>query len=281
MKKFIAAFDGLNFSESTMNYAIFLAKICNAHLVGIFLEDILRHSYGLAEIREYEGASLDRYMQDLNEKDQEERDKSIEIFKQACGEQGINFSVHRDRNVASLELLHESVYADLLIISATETLTRFKEGAPTKFIRELLNEVQSPVMVVPEKFKPINKIILLYDGEPSSVYAVRAFSYLFEAIKDFETEVVTVKGRQESLHIPDNRLIKEFIRRHYPKADYIVLKGLPEDELVKYLGREKKDPMVVLGAYRRNKFSRLFKPSMADYLLQHLKMPLFIAHNKS
>ena len=281
MKKFIAAFDGLNFSESTMHYAIFLAKHCNAHLVGIFLEDILRHSYGLAEIREYEGNNLDRYMHDLNEKDQEERDKSIQMFEQACQDSSLNYSVHRDRNVALLELLHESIYADLLIVNAKETLTRFEENAPTRFIRELLNDVQSPVVVVPPQYHAIEKIVLLYDGEPSSVYAVRAFSYLFEALKNYDTEVITVKGSQESLHIPDNRLIKEFIKRHYPKADYVVLKGMAEDELAKYLRREKKEPLVVLGAYRRNKFSRLFRPSMADYLLQHLKLPLFIAHNKS
>lgn len=281
MKKFIAAFDGLNFCESTMSYAIFLAKHCNAHLVGVFLEDFLRHSYTVTDITKYEGADFDRHVQELNEKDQEERNESIEKFEQACQNAGIEHNIHRDKNVALQELLHESIYADLLIISASETLTRHEEPEPTRFIRELLNEVQCPVVIVPEKYKPIDKIILLYDGEPSSVHAVRMFSYLFDSIKHFETEVVTVKGKEESLHVPDNRLVKEFIKRHYPKAEYIVLKGTAEDEIIQYLHREKKDPMIALGAYRRSKFSRMFRPSMADYLLQHLKMPLFIAHNKS
>lgn len=281
MKKFIAAFDGLNLSESTMNYAIFLARQAKAHLVGIFLEDFTRHSYGVADITRYEGESLDQHMHELNEKDKEERDQSIKLFEQVCQNDGISFSVHRDRNIAIQEILHESVYADLLIISASETLTRFEEQIPTRFVRELLSDVQCPVVVVPQNYKPIDKIILLYDGEPSSVHAVRMFSYLFDSLKHLDTEVISVKRTQESLHLPDGRLIREFTKRHYPKADYVVLKGVAEDEILNYLLFQKKHPMIVLGAYQRSRFSRLFRPSMADHLLHHVEMPFFIAHNKS
>jgi len=281
MKKFIAAFDGLDFSESTMNYSVFLAKQANAHLVGVFLEDFMRHSYGVTDIAKYKGSDLDKHILELNQKDEEERNECVEVFENACRNTGLNYSVHRDKNVAIQDLLHESIYSDLLFINESETLTRYQENAPTRFIRNLLNDVQCPVIIVPPKYKPINKIVLLYDGEPSSVHAVRAFSYLFESLKHFDTEIITVKGIEESLHLPDNKLIKEFIKRHYPKAEYIVMKGHPEDEIIKYIQREKKDPMIVLGAYRRSRFSRMFRPSMADYLLQHLNMPLFIAHNKS
>jgi len=281
MKKFIAAFDGLRFSESTLDYAIFLAKHAKEHLVGVFLEDFTRHSYSAIDITKYAGEDFDRHVQELNEKDREERDESITKFEQACQNMGLNYSMHRDRNIAIQELLHESIYADLIIIDEDQTLTRYEEPAPTRFIRELLNDVQCPVVIVPKTYKPVEKIVLLYDGEPSSVYAVRMFSYLFDAIKHFETQVITVKAREEDMHLPDNRLMKEFIKRHYPKAEYVVLKGNAEDEIIRYLHREKKDPLIALGAYRRSKLSRLFRPSMADYLLQHLKMPLFIAHNKS
>lgn len=281
MKKFIAAFDGLKFCDSTMDYAVFLAKNAGAHLIGVFLEDFTRHSYTIADITRFEGEDFDRHMHDLNLRDKEERNESVEKFEEACQNAGINYTIHRDRDVAILELLHESVYADLLIISEEETLTRYEEPVPTRFIKDLLSDVQCPVVVVPPHYMPVDKIIMLYDGEPSSVYAVRMFSYLFDSLKEFDTQILTVREKEESLHVPDNRLMKEFIKRHYPKAEYIVLKGLPEEEITQYLHREKKDPLVVLGAYRRNKLSRLFKASMADHLLQHVKMPLFIAHNKS
>lgn len=281
MKKFIVAFDSLRFSESALDYAVFLAKHGNVHLVSVFLEDFIRHGYAISDITKYEGEDFEQHMHDLDEKDNDDRNDSVDKFEQACQNAGINYTVHRDRNVAIQELLHESIYADLLIISETETISRHEETAPTGFVRELLNDVQCPVIVVPERYRPINKIVLLYDGEPSSVYAVRMFSYLFDSLKEFETQVITVKSRVDNLHLPDNRLMKEFIKRHYPKAEYIVLKGQAEDQIIQFLHQQKKNPLVVLGAYRRNRLSRLFKPSMVDDLLQHLNMPLFIAHNKS
>jgi nucleotide-binding universal stress UspA family protein len=281
MKKFIAAFDGLNFCESTMEYAINLAKPCKAHLVGIFLDDFMRRSYTIAELAQYEGEDLDRYMGTMDDKDKEIRDESVEVFEKACQGAGLNYSIHRDKNVAIQELLHESIYADLLIIKGNETVTSLQENAPSRFIRELLNDVQCPVFVVPPKHHPIDKVIILYDGEPSSVHAARTFSYLFDVLKPMETQVVAVKSTDQSLHVPDNRLIKEFIKRHYPKAEYVVLKGIPEEEIYRFLKREKGHPVVVLGAYQRGKLSRLFRPSMADYLLSHSSVPYFIAHNKA
>jgi nucleotide-binding universal stress UspA family protein len=249
--------------------------------VGVFLEDYTRHSYSFRQLAQYEGADSEGYLHQLNQQDEHQRSESIEKFQQQCRNANLAFSIHRDRNVALQELLEESIYADLLIINAAESLTRFKERPPTKFIQELLAEVQCPVVLVPETFQPLERILLLYDGEPSSVFAARSFSYLFDCFAGVETSVLTVRSGKEELGLPRNYLVREFIKRHFPKAEYIVIKGNPEEEIPYYLQREKKAAMVVLGAYQRSRLSRMFKPSMADHLLKQVKVPLFIAHNKS
>lgn len=281
MKKFLAAFDGLSFSESTLHYALFLAKSAGAQLVGVFLEDFTRRSYGLREIAAYEGADRDRFVRQMDARDTAQRKESIELFEQACRDAKVTFAIHRERNVALQELLEESIYADLLIIHAGESMTDEEEPLPTRFIRDLLTDVQCPVILVPESYTPVKKLVLLYDGEPSSVYAVRCFSYLFDTLQGVPTKVVTAKDTDEAAHLPHGRLIKEFIRRHYPQAEFVVLKGDAEEEIIRYLQREGDEPMLVLGAYRRSRLSRLFRPSMADQLLLNLKLPLFITHNKA
>ena len=45
MNKFIAAFDGLNFSESNCDYAVDFTKSEKAHLTGVFLDDKTYTSY--------------------------------------------------------------------------------------------------------------------------------------------------------------------------------------------------------------------------------------------
>jgi nucleotide-binding universal stress UspA family protein len=171
--------------------------------------------------------------------------------------------------------------ADLIIIIESETFTKDKESLPPRFIKDLLVDVQCPVLVVPSSFKPISKIILLYDGAPASLHAIKMFSYVLGNPQHLPVEVFTVKEqKKQNLHLPDNKLMREFIKRHFPKATFTVIKGDAEMEISNYLRNHPENELVVLGAYQRSELSRWFKMSMADVLMKELNMPLFIAHNK-
>ncbi len=280
MKKIIAAFDGLKFSASTRDYAIDIAKQTNTHLVGVFMDDPSYSSYKIYELIAKEGVSANT-LNKLEAKDQLTRDAAAKNFEKACQKVGLEYNIHHDRKIAIQALKHESIYCDLLIIDTGETLTHYKEKLPTRFIRDLLSDTQCPVLAVQGDYKPVQKIILLYDGGPSSVYAIKMFSYLLPQLKHLETEVISVNPVNTTLHMPDNKLMKEFMKRHFPKAKYTVTRGWAEDEIVRHLKEQQhENALVVLGAYRRGTISRWFRESMADILMKEVKLPLFIAHNK-
>lgn len=279
MKKIIAAFDGLKYAAATRDYAINIAKETQTHLVGVFMDDPTYTSYKIYELVAEQGVSEEK-LNKYKLKDEATRDAAAADFEKNCGQAGIAFSVHHDHNIAIQDLKHESIYADMIIINVKETLTHYNEKLPTRFIRDLLSDTQCPVLIVPQKYKPIQKIILLYDGEPSSVHAIKMFSYLMPNMMELETEVISVNPVYTTLHMPDNKLMKEYMKRHYPKAKYMVMKGLAETEIVNYLKLTTDHALVVLGAYRRGTISRWFRESMADVLMREVKLPLFIAHNK-
>jgi nucleotide-binding universal stress UspA family protein len=277
MKKIIAAIDGLKFSESTVNYAVHIAKQVNAHLVGVFLDDPSYTSYKIYDVVVKEGVTEAKLKQ-YDEEDTEKRREATMKFESVCTEAGLNYSVHHDHGIALRELLHESIYADLVIIDSHETLTHYEEKQPTRFVRDLLGDVQCPVLLVPHRHKPIDKVVLLFDGEPSSVYAIKMFSYLLPLFRNLDTEIVSVKTVNQSLHLPDNKFMKEFMKRHFPKINYNVIKGFADIEIVKHLKSLGPNVLVVLGAYRRGRVSRWLHESMADTLVKETKLPLFIAH---
>ncbi len=277
MKKFIAAFDGLHFSESTMNYAIFFARNCEAHLCGVFLEDFTRHSYGMADITRFEGSHFEQHVSLLDKRDRKRRRASIARFEEACKNAELDFSVHRNESLALKELVRESVYADLLLISSGESLTRFDESAPTRFVHDILQKTKCPVVVLPHTYQPVEKISLLYKGNASSVLSFRLFSYLFETVRQVETEVLLIKEPENLDDFPEPELFREFIKLHFPNIRFVLLKGYAEEELPGYIEREKKLPLVVLEAYSRGGITHLFQRTMADQLMS-LQVPLFIAH---
>ena len=278
-KKFLAVFDGLKFSQSTLDYAIQLSTQTNSFLVGVFLDEYLYRSYNMTRIMN-SNKNAEELMEQLDAQDQEKRDESVKKFEQACSQAGVDYSLHRNTGIAIQELKEESIFADLIIINDGETFNRFSVNPPTRFIKELLTDVQCPVLIVPDTFKAIDKITLLYDGGPSSVFAIKMFSYVFDQFPETTVEVFTVKEKASGTHVPGNKLMREFIKRHFPKAKYVVEKGDPEEEVLGYLRYHKGNDLVVLGAYRRSEISRWFKTSMADILMKELNTPLFIAHNK-
>lgn len=280
MKKFLAVFDGYKVSKSTMAYAQELAYTANAHLVGVFLDDSIYRSYNIVKVLKTPG-DTGKLIKQLDEKDQKKRDDAVRIFEQSCGTAKINFSVERHGNDALQVLKEQSMFADLLVISGQETFSRYKQKPPTRFMKDLLADVQCPVLVVPGIYKPIDKITLLYDGGPSSLYAVKMFSYLLGNFNEAPVEVFTVKDNfMDTLRLPNNKPMRAFIKRHFPKAVFKVVKGVPEEQVLGHLRNHEENEMVVLGAYRRSEISRWFKTSMADTLMSELETPLFIAHNK-
>jgi len=119
---------------------------------------------------------------------------------------------------------------------------------------------------------------LLFDGDPGSVYAIKMLSYLWVHSKNVPVEVITVLPLNTKSPAGDMVLMKEFITRHFPTASFKKLKGFADVEIVNYLKKEAKTPMVGLGAYRRSRVSRWFRESMADTLMRDVKVPLFVAH---
>jgi len=278
MNNFLAVFDGYKMKESTLLYAIQLTKDANAHLTGVFLDDFLYHTYNVSKVV-FNNNDYRAVMQELDETDKTMRDKAAQDFQKACNRAHIHFSIHHDKSIALQELKHESLFADLVIINENETFSNTQQQSPTAFIKDLLCDVHCPVFVVPDEYKPLNKVVLLYDGEPSSLHAIKMYSYLLGNTKQLPVEVFTVK--EESipiLRLPENKLMRGFIKSHFTGAQYTIISGDSEEQVISHLKENMENKLIVLGAYGRSTLSRWFKDSMGDLLLKELNVPLFIAH---
>ncbi len=278
MNKIIAAIDGFKLSSSTLKYAIELAKQNQAHLVAVFLEDFTYTSYKIYDLVKADAGLIGSEKRKLDHKDAKTRAQAVSRFKENCEETGIPYTIHHDKGYAIQDLLHESIFADVLIIDSRETLQHHPQKPPTNFIKDLLAKVQCPVLIVPHVHKPIQQLIYLYDGEPSAVHAIKMFNYTLPAMSPYKLKTVYVNWTGVGNHLPDDQLLKEWMKRHYDSIEYTVLKGNAENEILDYLSRQTETPLVVLGAYHRSMVSRWFKPSLADTLMKELKLPLFIAH---
>ncbi|PWT76788.1 MAG: hypothetical protein C5B59_05525 [Bacteroidetes bacterium] len=277
MKKIIAAFDGLRYSEATQEYTFYLAKLLQAHVVAVFLKERTRVGFSIYEAIETQSLTGRAIIDKLNKSDSATSKKAVDSFRSASKKVGITFTIHEDSRNPLQELIHESVFADLIVIDADETFSYMELGVPGNFLRHLLHSAQCPVIAVPKKFTPINEVTFLYDGSVSSVHAIRMFDYVFRDLKNLKTQLLFASSNHAVNRLPDNKLIREWMKRHYPNAA-ITTVSAGKKKLADSAEKFPASSLIVMGAYERSHFSMWFHESAANEMIRKLKLPIFITH---
>jgi hypothetical protein len=279
MNKVIAALDGLNVSESTIDYGVYLSKHFKAHIVAAFLEEIIYHKRSDKDAwPDYEETDW-THMDVLTKSEEAIRSAAVKTLQRKFDAEGVRYNVRTDKPLALQAVITESHFADMLLVDANENFSNWDTSKPSRFLKNLLAEADCPIMIVPGTFKPIEKFVFCYDGSPSSVYAIRQFTYLFPESAEHQLEIMMVTDERHTNHFPNHHLLKELLKRKYSVVLQSIIKSEDSAEaMVEHLQTENKNCMVILGAYQRSSFSRWLHQSIADTLISALDMPLFIAH---
>ncbi len=279
MQKIIVAFDSLHFSESALKYAIYLAGQSRASLVGAFLDNPSYHSFFTAPdtfSEDDDDVVTEKKTRRLESIDKATKANGLKKFETACDAAGVEYAVHMD-DFNSNDLIRETIFADLLIINAHEKFIASEQQTPSSFIRTLLRHMHCPVLLVPDSFAPIASITVLYNGDPSSVLALKMFNYLLPNFDELQTQIMyAAPGSLDE--IPEDQMMKEWVQRHFCHIDYKILTNSSEEQLLEELKSKHGHSLIIAGAYRRNMFSMLLHPSLADRIIGQLNNPLFIAH---
>jgi hypothetical protein len=270
MEKIMLALDAHRLNMSTVDFACYIARLTRSKLTGVFLEGVNPEDFGY--IPGSGDASYEDGGKDLTE---QEVMKTIEQFRESCICRETSNLVHRDRGMPLSEVLEESRFADLIILDPSTSFSRADRDVPSRFVKDVLEGSECPVLVAPYSFDAVEEIVFTYDGTESSVFAIKQFAHLFPGLADRKATVVSVRDGEGALE--QQFKIKEWLKAHYPQIEFVVLKGSPSDELFGYL-IEKKKAIVVMGAYGRKMFSRFFRPSQARLVMKSVNLPVFIAH---
>jgi nucleotide-binding universal stress UspA family protein len=276
MKKILVAQNGIKYSAAAVEYAVNIAKVEDALLVGLFIHDLsyANLSYGVMWDMPYVDFNM---LSEINKDDDEKIKLNISLFKSACDKAGVKHRVHLEQGVPLQELIKESSFADLILIDVHTGFFSFKQETPSPFLKDVLADAHCPVLIVPDSHNTFEKVIFSYDGSASSSYALKMFSYIFPKHADNETIILTV-NKDNSNHIEENKNIKELASTRLTSPNYVVLNGEPEVEILNYLKTFGHNAVVVLGSYGRSAISRLFNESLSNKLLREIQLPLFITH---
>lgn len=273
MKKIVLACDGKNFSSAVFTFLEQLNETEPILLTGAFFLSV--------DYRILIPSSIYPDPEPLAELVAEERVnviKSIELFKEKCRSSGIKYRLHEEgKSWDIIALVRKSRFSDLLVVSEELFFKSWGSKQPNHFMRQVLHDSECPVIVIPENYTTIKKIVAAYDGKRQSVFALKLFSLLFPQFKKLETTIVYIKD-DENDRIPDVEYLEEYVTRHFPNANIEKLHFDASKHLAEWV-QSTKNTLLVTGAFSRSGLSSLVKESFVEHLIKEHRVPVFIANN--
>lgn len=278
MAKLLVALDGsTSFNKDLFSLYKDLCEDSYEHLfVGMLVKDV---SY-MATVGSYEEPVLaDVSPTDgfLNEEDHIITNV-ISDFEKNARDSNVNYEIYNDFKLTVAEVIKQSTYADMLILSYG-VFYNYLTGEPdTSILYQILKGSKCPVLILPEGTSRIDNLIFTYDNKESSVFAIRAFSNLFSGgIKNKIVSILSVMPNVDE-EIKNEKLLLNLVKQHYNNVGIQLLEGDNISKEISNFTRNVQNPLVVMGAFGRSHISNLLLPSVAQYLLKKSDLPLFIAH---
>jgi len=272
MKKIIFACDGNNFPKAAFEFVKELQKTEPLLLTGTFLQSI-----HFVEMLPGLFATFAGHTTAFMEEEKVEFKNTIHLFEEMCQRNGIEYRVHEDSNNWGMDdLLKETRFADLMVMSEELFCTNINMTEPNSFMQRAIHKSECPVMLFPEIYKPLKKIVFAYDGKKESLFALKQFCNLFPQYSHLETKIVYSKPGHDD-ELPDMMYIEEYAGRHFSNLQFEKLSFNGRKYFADW-AKEENDILIISGAYGRSGLSTAINKSFVEKLIEEHHVPVFIAH---
>lgn len=198
----------------------------------------------------------------------------LEDARKIVDEAGVTEITTRLRQGDIVEAVSEvEVDSEVIIVGKRGEAADFAKGHLGSNLERIVRAASKPVLVASRVFKPINKLLVAYDGGTSAMKAVDhiARTPLFQGLS---VHVVTVGNASAELKksLDD---AKAQLKAAGIEAETSVLPGQPEKALAKLVEDASFD-MLVMGAYGHSRIRTLVIGSTTTEMVRSCKVPVVL-----
>jgi len=279
MENILLIMNGTKPDNCTVDFACFIAGITHSGITVLLGADITesevpvqKELFALPYVETIVAGDIPE-----NENIRKSMEDNEKLICEACMNRNVNYGVRRNFKISASEVIRESRFTDLIIISPETSMSGKNEGSPTRFVKEILSAAECPVIISPYSFDGISEIAFPYDGGEDAAFAIKQFAHLFPVLNTKTVNLIHID--QSGDHpLRETDKLMELLKAHYSNIKLVHLQGNPENQLFNFL-LGKKEMFVVMGAFGRSALSNIFRRSTAALSLQTIDLPFFIAHN--
>jgi nucleotide-binding universal stress UspA family protein len=195
----------------------------------------------------------------------------------ACLEAGLNFDIRRLAGDPLEVLPLEARFHDLVVTAVAPIDPKLPYGGTmtlsTSDLVALLKRGVQPLLVLPPEQKPIERVLLVYDGSEAASRTIRSYSKL-GIFRDADHRLLAVGPDESSadLALMD---MAEYCRGFFPSIELGFAVGSTRRVLAPYAAKWQTD-LLVLGVSRSHRLLRRILGGVSLDLMNEVKCGLFV-----
>ena len=282
MKKIIALIDGSGYAQSVCDHAGWVALRGESTLL---LLHVLGRRDGATDTADLSGSiglgARTALLEELAELDGQKarlankRGRAIlDDAKERVESQGVTSVSTTLRNGQLVETMHEfESDADLIVIGKRGEASNFDMEHLGSNLERVVRSTKKPVLVASRAFKPINKILIAFDGGKSAMKAIEhiAGSSVFKGLDCLLLHV----GNETSRYRKQLGGAVAILHNAGFTADYRVVAGQADSVIADTVDSEQFD-MLVMGAYGHSRIRNLIIGSTTTQMVGACKIPVML-----
>lgn len=286
MKKILLCSDGSAFAENTYRYGAWFATNLKAEEVDVLCVTDIRGQQAMSTKNLSGSIGIDASENLLNRLVELEHEKAKINHQRAKLILQKAAQTLKAEGVDRINLLHESGFlvdclsefedsCDLVVIGKRGEAAEFASGHLGANLERIVRSTNKPCLVTSRQFKPIERVLVAYDGSPSSQKILQFISdsSIFAGL---ELHIVTVvEGAAEQTAIARIESAKQWLQQAGFEPVCSVMEGHSEKAISNYV-TEQNISLLLIGAYGHSRIRHLVIGSTTAQMLRSSHIPVLL-----
>jgi len=283
IKRVLVALDPDSDTPAATQCAVDLAQRHHGKLTGLAVVDTKHISsevgtggigtiYYADQLREHLGKESRKKAQEL-----------IDQFKDTVEETGVPHSEGVEEGVPFERIMEDMKYHDILVIGRDSHFFYYRPEEKTNTLARVVKKGVAPVIVTHKEHRPINNVLLAYDGSDASARAMQAFVQLNPFGQEVSIKIIHVRDGETNKNVGMSKLIlrlaAQYIQAHgYEQLETESLSSGSETNKIMNYAEDMKADLIIAGAHSVNAIKRLTFGSTTSDLLDNSPAAMLLHH---
>jgi len=272
IKRILVGLGGTPFTTTAIRYAVELAKVHEAEVLGVTVTDLRR----LGALTSSPGSAQHavREVQRL-EKTAIQQKQAIAEFEMVCTSAGIPYDVARESGDPFEKMISQARYYDLMVFGLRSLFDYdFGGSEASDVLTRLVSRGVRPILAVAQEYRPIRRVLLAYSGSMESAKAIRRFMQM-QLWPNLTAKVITCEHSPEVATELVNE-IADYCQAYGCKAEVDILAG-PARQLLLDHAIDWNADLIVIGNSIKHLWLKKLLGETAMHCIKHTDVPLFLS----